>query len=152
MFAPSLFVGVISGMAFGDVIHHLFGAAAGQPALDAVVAMGAVFTSAARASRTSLASVVEMTGDFTLTRPVMLAVAIASTVSRSLSYGTIYGAPSAEHMTVPMDNRQQGSPRPLHVAFCTGTSGARTATRAIVAIGTLVTQRSRLPAGSEIVS
>jgi chloride channel protein, CIC family len=90
VFAPSLFIGVTSGMAFGDAAHHLFGPAAGQPALYAVVAMGAVFTSAARAPLTSLASVVEMTGDFSLTLPVMLAVAIASTVSRALSYGTIY--------------------------------------------------------------
>ena len=90
VFAPSLFIGVTSGMAFGDIVHHLFGAAAGQPALYAVVSMGAVFTAAARAPLTSLASVVEMTGDFTLTLPVMLAVAIASTVSRALSYGTIY--------------------------------------------------------------
>jgi CIC family chloride channel protein len=90
VFAPSLFIGVTSGMAFGDIVHHLFGASAGQPALYAVVAMGAVFTSAARAPLTSLASVVEMTGDFSLTLPVMLAVAIASTVSRALSYGTIY--------------------------------------------------------------
>ena len=52
--------------------------------------MGAVFASAARAPLTSLASVVEMSGDFALTLPVMLAVAIASTVSRALSYGTIY--------------------------------------------------------------
>jgi CIC family chloride channel protein len=77
-------------MAFGDVANHLFGPAAGQPVLYAVVAMGAVFTAAARAPLTSLASVVEMTGDFSLTLPVMLAVAIASTVSRVLSYGTIY--------------------------------------------------------------
>jgi CIC family chloride channel protein len=79
-------------MAYGDVVHHIFGAAAGQPALYAVVAMGAVFASAARAPLTSLASVVEMTGDFALTLPVMLAVAIASTLSRALSYGTIYTA------------------------------------------------------------
>ena len=90
IFAPSLFIGVTSGYAYGDIAGHIFGAAAGQPALYAVVAMGAVFTSAARAPLTSLASVVEMTGDFTLTLPVMLAVAIASTVSRTLSYGTIY--------------------------------------------------------------
>jgi CIC family chloride channel protein len=90
IFAPSLFVGVTSGYAYGDIVHHLFGPAAGQPALYAVVAMGAVFTSAARAPLTSLASVVEMSGDFSLTLPVMLAVAIASTVSRALSYGTIY--------------------------------------------------------------
>ena len=90
IFAPSLFIGVTSGMAYGDVVHHVFGPGAGQPALYAVVAMGAVFASAAGASLTSLASVVEMTGDFALTLPVMLAVAIASTISRALSYGTIY--------------------------------------------------------------
>ena len=90
MFAPSLFIGVTSGMAFGEIADHLLGPGAGQPALYAVVAMGAVFTSAARAPLTSLASVVEMTGDFTLTLPVMLAVAIATATSRALSYGTIY--------------------------------------------------------------
>ena len=90
MFAPSLFIGVTSGMAFGVTADHVFGPAAGQPALYAVVAMGAVFASAARAPLTSVASVVEMTGDFTLTLPVMLAVAIATATSRALSYGTIY--------------------------------------------------------------
>jgi CIC family chloride channel protein len=90
IFAPSLFIGVTSGMAFGDIADHVFGPAAGQPALYAVVAMGAVFASVTRAPLTSLASVVELTGDFSLTLPVMLAVAIAATVSRALSYGTIY--------------------------------------------------------------
>ncbi len=90
IFAPSLFIGATSGMAFGVVATHLFGSSAGPPALYAVVAMGAVFTAAARAPLTSLASVVEMTGDFTLTLPIMLAVAIASALSRAVSYGTIY--------------------------------------------------------------
>ena len=90
IFAPSLFIGVTSGYAYGDIAGHLLGPAAGPPALYAVVAMGAVFTSAARAPLTSLASVVEMSGDFALTLPVMLAVAIASALSRALSYGTIY--------------------------------------------------------------
>ena len=90
VFAPSLFIGATSGMAFGEIANHLLGPAAGQPALYAVVGMGAVFASAARAPLTSVASVVEMTGDFTLTLPVMLAVAIATATSRALSYGTIY--------------------------------------------------------------
>jgi CIC family chloride channel protein len=90
VFAPSLFIGATSGMAFGEIARHLVGPAAGQPALYAVVAMGAVFASAARAPLTSVASVVEMTGDFTLTLPVILAVAIATATSRGLSYGTIY--------------------------------------------------------------
>jgi CIC family chloride channel protein len=90
VFAPSLFIGATSGMAFGVIVDHAFGPAAGQPALYAIVGMGAVFASAARGPLTALASVVEMTGDFTLILPVMLAVAISTMVSRALSYGTIY--------------------------------------------------------------
>jgi chloride channel protein, CIC family len=90
VFAPSLFVGVTSGMAFGEIAGHLLGPAAGPPALYAVIAMGAVFTSAARAPLTSVASVVELTGDYGLTLPVMLAVAIATALSRALAYGSIY--------------------------------------------------------------
>ena len=90
VFAPSLFIGATSGMAFGEIAGHAFGPGAGPPALYAVVAMGAVFASAARAPLTSVASVVEMTGDYALTLPVMLAVAIATATSRGLSYGTIY--------------------------------------------------------------
>jgi chloride channel protein, CIC family len=90
VFAPSLFVGATAGMAFGLTAQHVVGPAAGQPALYAAVAMGAVFASAARAPLTSVASVVEMTGDYALTLPVMLAVAIATATSRALSYGTIY--------------------------------------------------------------
>jgi hypothetical protein len=58
---------------------------------------GAVFASAARAPLTSVASVVEMTGDFTLTLPVMLAVAIATSTSGGLSYGTIYTTKLPRH-------------------------------------------------------
>ena len=45
-----------SGYAYGDIVNHLFGPAAGQPVLYAVVAMGAVFTSAARAPQALFAS------------------------------------------------------------------------------------------------
>ncbi|WP_245845326.1 chloride channel protein [Mycobacterium arosiense] len=92
VFAPSLFVGATSGMGFGLVMQHLIGTAVGHPALYAIVGMGAVFASTARAPLTALASTVEMTGDFTLTLPVMLAVAVGTTVSRALSYSTIYTA------------------------------------------------------------
>jgi chloride channel protein, CIC family len=52
--------------------------------------VGAVFASAARAPLTSVASVAEMTGDYLLILPVMLAVAVATATSRALSYGTLY--------------------------------------------------------------
>jgi CIC family chloride channel protein len=90
VFAPSLFIGATAGMAFGEIVDGLLGPAAGPPALYALVGMGAVFASAARAPLTSLSSVVEMTGNYSLTLPVMLAVSIATATSRAISYGTIY--------------------------------------------------------------
>ena len=73
VFAPSLFIGAMAGMAFGTVAHHLFGPAIGPPAMYAVVAMGGVFAAAAQAPLTAIASVAEMTGNFSLTLPIMLA-------------------------------------------------------------------------------
>jgi CIC family chloride channel protein len=90
VFAPSLFTGAMAGTAFGVIVHGIFGSAVGPPALYGMVAMGAVFASAAQAPLTSLASVVEMTGDFALTLPVMLAVGISAAVSKKLTHGTIY--------------------------------------------------------------
>jgi chloride channel protein, CIC family len=90
VFAPSLFTGAMAGTAFGAVADHLFGPAAGAPAIYGVIAMGATFAAAAQAPLTSIASVVEMTGNYGLILPVMLAVGVATGLARRLSYGTIY--------------------------------------------------------------
>jgi CIC family chloride channel protein len=90
VFAPSLFTGAMAGTAFGVIAGHLFGPAAGPPAIYGVIAMGAVFAAAAQAPLTSVASVAEMTGNYGLLLPVMLAVGIATLLARRLSYGSIY--------------------------------------------------------------
>jgi CIC family chloride channel protein len=90
VFAPSLFTGAMAGTAFGIIANRLVGSAAGAPAVYGVIAMGAVFAAAAQAPLTSIASVVEMTGNYGLIVPVMLAVGIATMAARQLSYGTIY--------------------------------------------------------------
>lgn len=90
VFAPSLFIGAAGGTAFGVIAEHLFSPSVGSPAIYGVIAMGAVFAGATQAPLTSIASVVEMTGNFTLSLPVMLAVGISVGVSKRLTYGTIY--------------------------------------------------------------
>jgi chloride channel protein, CIC family len=90
VFAPSLFIGAAAGMAFGIIAHHLFGPAVGPPALYGVVAMGGVFAAAAQAPLTSIASVAEMTGNFTLTLPIMLACGIAAQLAKRITHGSIY--------------------------------------------------------------
>ncbi len=90
VFAPSLFTGAAAGMAFGTIAHHIFGSAAGPPVLYGVVAMGGVFAGAAQAPLTAIASVAEMTGNFTLTLPIMLACGIAAQLAKQITYGSIY--------------------------------------------------------------
>jgi CIC family chloride channel protein len=90
IFAPSLFIGAMTGTVFGVVAEHLFGHSVSSPAIFAVVAMGAVFGAATQAPLTAIASALEMTGNFTLAVPVMLAVGIACVLSKHFSYGSIY--------------------------------------------------------------
>ena len=90
VFAPSLFIGSALGMAFGTVAHQLLGPAAGPPVMYGVVAMGGVFAAAAQAPLTSIASVAEMTGNFTLTLPIMLTCGIAALVAKRITHGSIY--------------------------------------------------------------
>jgi Voltage gated chloride channel len=108
VFAPSLFIGVTSGMAFGVIISHLIGAAAGPPALYAVVAMGAVFTADARAPLTSVASVVEMTGDYTLTPPRGWPACSPSATSASWPPGTS-ARPTTTSAPPPVSRRKPAS-------------------------------------------
>jgi CIC family chloride channel protein len=90
VFAPSLFIGAAFGTAFGVVAQHVFGTAAGSPALYGVIAMGAVFASATQAPLASIASVVEMTGNYSLMLPVMLAVGVSVGLARRIGRATIY--------------------------------------------------------------
>ncbi len=90
VFAPSLFIGAATGTVFGTVCHHLFGATIGPVALYGVVGMGAVFAGAAQAPLTAIMSVAEMTGNFTLTLPIMLACGLASQLARQITHGSIY--------------------------------------------------------------
>jgi CIC family chloride channel protein len=90
VFAPSLFIGAATGAAFGTIVHHLFGASAGPSVIYGVVAMGGVFAGATQAPLTAVASVAEMSANFTLMVPILIVSAIAAATSRQLSYANVY--------------------------------------------------------------
>ena len=91
VFAPSLFIGAMLGTAFGSAAQHVLGPANSGPlAAYSMIGMGAAFAGAARAPLTSISSVLEMTGDFGLVLPIVLAVAVASGVAAATGRGTIY--------------------------------------------------------------
>lgn len=87
VFAPTLFIGAVVGSAYGQLIEPL---STSPAAVYGVIGMGAAFAGAARAPLTSVLIIVEMTGQYSLIMPMMLAVAVATAVSRFFSNSTIY--------------------------------------------------------------
>lgn len=87
VFAPTLFVGACVGAAFGQLVAPLTST---SPATFGVIGMGAAFAGAARAPITGVLIIVEMTGQYDLILPIMLAVVLATGVSRFLTRKTIY--------------------------------------------------------------
>ena len=90
VFAPSLFIGGMLGAAFGATAHQLLPGVAGQAGAFALVGMGAVFAGAARAPITAVLILFELTGEYTIILPLMLAIVLATTVSRAMSKDSVY--------------------------------------------------------------
>ncbi len=90
VFAPSLFIGAMLGAAYGAVAGHLMPGTAGDAGAYALVGMGAVFAGASRAPITAVVILFELTGQYTIILPLMLAIVLATATSRLLSHDTIY--------------------------------------------------------------
>ncbi len=90
VFAPSLFMGAMLGSAFGLIANELFPGVAGPAGAYGLVGMGAVFAAAARAPITSILIMFELTGDYRIILPLMLAVALSTGISSLLVQDTIY--------------------------------------------------------------
>ncbi|HEY6470433.1 MAG TPA: chloride channel protein, partial [Candidatus Dormibacteraeota bacterium] len=90
VFAPSLFMGAMLGTAFGLLAHALFHGAVAPAGAYGLVGMGAVFAGAARAPITAVIIIFELTGDYTIILPLMVAIVAAAGLSSLLSKDTIY--------------------------------------------------------------
>ncbi|MER7838752.1 chloride channel protein [Streptomyces sp. NPDC096040] len=90
VFAPSLFVGAMLGSAYGIGVHHLLPASAGAVGAYALVGMGAVFAGAARAPITAVVILFELTGEYSIILPLMLAIVLATAASHLLTHDTVY--------------------------------------------------------------
>ena len=90
VFAPSLFMGAMLGAAFGQGVHALLPSLTAPAGAYALVGMGAVFAGSARAPITAVLIIFELTGEYSVILPLMLAVVVATAVSEQLSPDTIY--------------------------------------------------------------
>ena len=84
MFAPTLFIGAMLGAAVGGAEHVLLPHLSGSPGTYALVGMGVLFAGFLRAPMTSVFMVLEVSGNYSIILPVMVANTFAYLISRGL--------------------------------------------------------------------
>ncbi len=90
VFAPSLFIGAMLGSAYGQLLHAIAPGTSGSPGVYALIGMGAVFAGAARAPITAVIILFELTGEYTIILPMMVAIVLASAISHVMARDSIY--------------------------------------------------------------
>ncbi len=92
-FMPVIFVGAALGGSVGHVADQLLPAANVQPGAFALVGMAAAFGAAARAPLTAIVIIFEVTGDYELVLPLMLATGLATFLADRFSSESVYTKP-----------------------------------------------------------
>ncbi|MBX6422711.1 chloride channel protein [Thermosulfurimonas sp. F29] len=90
VFAPSLFIGAMTGGLVGWIVHSMFPALTASPGAYALVGMGAVVAAATHGPITAILIIFELTGDYSIILPLMLSCIVSTFVSTFLKEGSIY--------------------------------------------------------------
>lgn len=90
IFAPSLFMGAVAGGAFGEIVHRLLPQVTATSGAYALVGMAAVVAGTTHAPMTAFLIIFEMTHDYRIILPLMLACVFGTLVARRLSTNSIY--------------------------------------------------------------
>jgi len=92
IFGPSLFLGAMLGGAIGTVAHNLLPGYTATPGAYALVGMGALFAGIVRAPMTSVLMIFEMTRDYAVIVPLMIANLTSFFISSQFQKQPIYDA------------------------------------------------------------
>ncbi|MGZ4826468.1 MAG: chloride channel protein [Terriglobales bacterium] len=90
MFAPTLFIGAMLGGFVGGAERIIFPHLTGSPAAYALVGIGVLFAGFLRAPMTSVFMVLEVSGNYSIIVPVIIANTIAYLISRSLQPAPLF--------------------------------------------------------------
>ncbi len=90
VFAPSLFMGAMLGVTFGQIVNLIFPSITAPAGAYALVGMAAFFSGAAHAPVTAILIMFEMTGDYKIILPLMLATVVSTLFSRLMNNESIY--------------------------------------------------------------
>jgi CIC family chloride channel protein len=92
IFSPTLFFGAMTGLVIGGMAQPIFALPPEGVAMVTIVSMSATLGAVVRAPVTSILIVFEMTHQFALVPPLMLAALISQAISRSLASRNFYDA------------------------------------------------------------
>ena len=109
IFGPSLFIGSMLGAVVGSVAHHFLPAYTAGPGAYALVGMGALFAGIIRTPFTSVIMIFELTRDYTIIVPLMIANMTSYFISQRLQKEPIYEALSRQegvHLPAGAAHRQ----------------------------------------------
>ena len=91
VFTPTMFVGAGTGAFFGVALHQFGGVAGGVPAgAFALVGMGAVLAATTRSPLLAMIMIFELSLDYSLVPPLMLACVVSILVARPLHEESVY--------------------------------------------------------------
>lgn len=90
IFAPSLFMGAVAGGAFGFAIHTVLPNITATSGAYALVGMAALIGGTTHAPMTAILIIFEMTNDYRIILPLMVAVVFSTLVARRLFEPSIY--------------------------------------------------------------
>ncbi|MFH1241642.1 MAG: chloride channel protein [Pseudomonadota bacterium] len=90
IFAPSLFLGAMTGGFFGTLVHNIFPSVAASSGAYSIVGMGAVVSATTHGPLTAILMLFEMTGDYKIILPLMIACIIGSLAGGHLLRESIY--------------------------------------------------------------
>jgi CIC family chloride channel protein len=131
MFAPTLFIGAMLGAAVGGVEHRLLPHLTGSPGTYALVGMGVLFAGFLRAPMTSVFMVLEVSGNYSIIVPVIVANTFAYVISRGLRLdlpsmeeqreeGVLHVEDAMRPVEVPVVNAQDSVEQALREANSAG--------------------------------
>lgn len=140
MFAPTLFIGAMLGGAVGGAEQALFSHLTGSVGTYALVGMGVLFAAFLRAPMTSVFMVLEVSGNYSIILPVLVANTLAYLISRSLDPVPIFDLlsrqdglelPSMEEQREAAIWRVEDAMRPLDVPVLAESESVESALRAL---------------------
>jgi CIC family chloride channel protein len=90
VFAPSLFLGAMTGGALGSLVHAFFPAASAGPGAYALVGMGALVASTTHAPITAIVMIFELTQTISIIPPLMISCVTSTLLATFLARESIY--------------------------------------------------------------